>query len=499
MAPSLLPNGIKGTACAKLARTGAPSERERIVSTKSPLRKGPAIVCGVVAVVATVCFAIGLDHQKFFADESANIAQSYYYRLLVEQGADHVDWLHPAAIDHLPVYKYLIGFFLHRTGHRTPTSTQAWEAWIQGNHDPPDDPGALRAARISMMVGAVLACVMLTVLGWQLHGPKTGLLAAALLAASPLFYRHARLAMADCLVQGLVISGLAAFCWLASEASRAPIRWRRLLAAALLGGVAFGLAPATKLNGAVGALAIAATTLAMLAATPSAARESGSYVRSVLWTTAGAVLMGIVAVALFVAVNPFFYAQTDLPRIEPSADGGSVVVDGVRRPTQYLNELSDLRNMSVLERMSHMLRHRLETMDAASEQFPDDRLATVGSRLQAIVVEGMGRWFATVRLGAPKSITGCVTLFLVLLGLWRAAVYGKNRLVEGALPLSWVLVAWPLVEVVSLSRNLKVDWDRYYMGVVAWTSLLVVFGLTRTGQRILDRLVLKPPVREPIS
>ncbi|MFO0949175.1 MAG: hypothetical protein U1D30_25235 [Planctomycetota bacterium] len=166
-----------------------------------------------VLIGSAAYFHHGLEEEPFFADESADIAQTYYYRLAKSGDWNHSDWIHPAAYDHLPVFKYLIGGYLDLAGYgeKIPRSTSDWEWWIGGHFDPPRDVELLHAARIPMLWGAVLGCVMIYVLASQLEGPKTGLLAAALLALSPDYYTHARRVMADDLTQGLVMAGLAIF------------------------------------------------------------------------------------------------------------------------------------------------------------------------------------------------------------------------------------------------------------------------------------------------
>ena len=69
---------------------------------------------------------------------------------------------------------------------------------------------------------------------------------------------------------------------------------------------------------------------------------------------------------------------------------------------------------------------------------------------------------------------------------------GRAELRDGLIPIAWLLLAWPLVEVLMLAKTLTLDWDRYYMGVVVWTSLLIPYALAGHLRRLRNRLILTP-------
>src|SRR5262249_34759203 len=118
--------------------------------------------------------------------------------------------------------------------------------------------------RWPFVLGGVLGCVAIYALGFQLRDQRTGLLAALLLMINPLYRLHARRAMADVLVEAFLLTCLALMLW----------AWSRLLLgrggvsawiAAILGGVAAGLAALAKLNGVLALVILAAWTLLGLA------------------------------------------------------------------------------------------------------------------------------------------------------------------------------------------------------------------------------------------
>lgn len=444
---------------------------------------------GMLVAVGSACwFADRLADEPFFADESAHVAQSYYYRLIGQ--THHVDWVHPAAYDHLPIYKYLIGFAIHRAGRQTPTSLDAIQRWFAGDFSPPDDPVVLQAARVPMLLGAVVGCVMMFGLGRQLRGPKTGLVAAGLLAASPLYYRHARLAMDDCLAMALVLMGFVCLVRL-GRAINADRPYWRLGGAIVLGGVAMGLAPATKLSGGIAPLAAALlSALALLVCPFVGSARARLLPRSGLFAVGSALMMAI-ALATFVAVNPFLYAAPKVP--------GPTVPSSPEGPSEsweaYVQRVSA---MGVLERMRLMSRHRFEGLQAGLQVFPHLALPTIPSRLQAMVVEGLGRWFAGGEAtrngpGIPAGYYCWLVLPGVVLGLSMVWSDGWKCCTDGQVPVGWLLLVWPALEIVLLTRNLTVNFDRYFLGVVTWGSLLVVLGVVGVIDSIRGGLILPPP------
>lgn len=457
-----------------------------------------ALAPWVVALVATTAFAYHLDREKFFADESAYIAHSYYYRLLTSGQWNSPDWLHPAAYDSPPLFKYLIGFALHRAGYATPTSLRPAEQWYAGHFDPPADPGMLRAARIPMLLGAVLGCGMMFLLGRTLFGPATGFLAALFLGLSPLYYTHARRAMGDDLAQGLVLLGLWGFVQLATPRDDQPwwLKVWRFLLAAVLSGVGNGLAASTKLNGAVGAVVVAAFAVLLCLAEAFRPGRPADKLRRIGAFLFGAALSGAIAVGLFVALNPYFYAHPDLSTLE-TASGNTIVVAGQKYPAAYAAELTRLANMGVLERVQAMARYRTEALHESVNSFPNDALPTYAGRLWALVLEGWGRWSAAAWLG--KAAGPIVAGALILLGLYHAWRGGWESLAKARPPRLWLLLVWPLLETLLLLPNLWLNWDRYYLGTVTWSSLLMALAITGTMQRITSRLVLPPPNDAPES
>lgn len=92
-------------------------------------------------------------------------------------------------------------------------------------------------------------------------------------------------------------------------------------------------------------------------------------------------------------------------------------------------------------------------------------------------------------------VGGALGLFS-LLGAWFAWRAGVSRVKQGLLPISWLLVIALLVEIALLLRNLTLDFDRYHLGMVLWSSLLTAYGLASVWYGFWSRLILTPPPTE---
>src|SRR5262249_13765303 len=84
----------------------------------------------VVFLTATLVFALGMLSEPHFADESAFVAQSYFYDLAVQGDRHDSAWLEYPAYDLPPLPKYLIGVALHTAGFQTPRRRDAM-AWYR--------------------------------------------------------------------------------------------------------------------------------------------------------------------------------------------------------------------------------------------------------------------------------------------------------------------------------------------------------------------------------
>lgn len=454
----------------------------------------------LVFVVSAAWFARGLRDEPFFRDEGATLAHTYYYRLVKEGRFHHVDWLHQASYDHLQPCRMLVGVVLDARGYPPPESIAGMEEWWRGGGWTPDsaepaDRGRLEAARWPMLLVAAFGCSMIFVLGRMLVGPTTGLLAALFLAASPLYTTHARRALVDDPVQALILAAFACAVASAKRTTGAGRSAASSLWAAGAAGLFLGLAVGAKLNALVAPAAVVALAAATLLWALASRGRRGPSAASLAVYFAGVLVSLAAAAVLFFAVHPYFYANPDLPA--PSdGDGPEVLVDGAPRSREWIEKsVRPLAEASVWGRLTHMLRYRQEQMDATlrENRFPDAALDSAQARAWAILNQGLGRWSAAGALGLSSSLAWIPAALLVLLGMFWCLGEGRRQWAGGEIPAAWLLAAWAAVEVAVLLRELTLDWDRYYMGVVAWSSLLAAIGVGGVSKNVMRRMVLAPP------
>src|SRR5205823_2958577 len=108
-------------------------------------------------------------------------------------------------------------------------------------HDPPG-PAAYLAARALVAAFGVASCALAARLAREVASPRAGLLAALLLAVSPVAVETAHMVRPDVVLQALCLAVLIAPSYLARRLVAPGPRWRGLLAAAGVALAAFVLA-----------------------------------------------------------------------------------------------------------------------------------------------------------------------------------------------------------------------------------------------------------------
>lgn len=469
-----------------------------------------------VFAATLVYFGLELSAEPFFADESANLTQTYYWRLLASGDVHNADWLHPAAYDHFPLLKYLYGATLSAGGRadQIPTSLRPWEQWMGGRFDPPSDDAVLWQPRVTTMTLAALGCALAYVFGRQLIGPKTGLMAAYFLATGPLFFRHARRAMHDDVVITFILAAFVGAVAMLHECQRDHFRWIRFTIVSIISGAACALAALTKLNGAVAVIGIALLAVGCLATFRPPAPEDPPPRRFGLAVT-GFALIGIVAAGLFVGLNPYLWAQPKLP----DAADATIMVDGVPRSSDWLAECRKLKGMSIPGRLRYAVVHRTQSLAAARKTFPHLATPTLSDRVAAMIDNGLGRWFSGgagypephdenpapsprqhgVSFHAPARMWGVLILILAFGGLVQSWRLGRQQTVIGRYPVGWLAAMWFLLEAGILLRGLAVNFDRYHTGLAASASVLVALGVGATFVSVTRRLILNPNTPEDLT
>jgi hypothetical protein len=284
--------------------SAVPHDRQP-VSVRGTFRRHLAIAVAVFAV-SLVVLGLEASWSPFEADEADYVATSRYFGyLFLQRDVARAEWdSNHWTRTQPPLTRYIVGAWLTAYGYDLETMNQpyvstasSFEVNRQKGRVPTDE--VLARARQPMVLLGAGAIALLYTLGVLLGGSTVGLVAAALALSSP-FIRYTLIhAWAEApLAFFLVLSAL-----LAAYGLQRMLRGGRLLVWAVALGGALGLASATKLTGLVGigltigCCAVLALWLWRRNGDPVGAR------RIVAW----AALAATVAVALFVAVNPYLW------------------------------------------------------------------------------------------------------------------------------------------------------------------------------------------------
>jgi hypothetical protein len=467
---------------------------EQLTQTPQPGANGDIWVGLAVASAAAVFIFVGLKDEPHFADESAMIAQSYYWTLLKSGQFNHPNWLFYAAYDHPPLPKYFFGIFLDLAGLGAPTSIEPWMNWMRGDFSPPADPRVLFWARVPSALFGIGGIVGVYLIGLQLHNRVGGSVAALLLLINPLYLTHARRAMSDSFTECLVIASVALAMWGCKEIWNSVVRHWRWTLIAFGGSILCGLAALAKLNGGVAAVIVtSALIFSWVLALIARGRPRGNLNlgRPATWIPpVAAAVIGMASFLVFTALNPFMTAHPELGK-------------------GYLSlEYMRIDEMGVFARARYLVEFRRDwTRDALSNvAFKKDWLRTTPDRLRMTMWEGFGRFSPLgprdIRTVEPRPEAEMFTEYrrwcslvwlpLVVWGLLLCLVDGWRSWLAAQAPVTWWALLYVAATWAFAAFMIPLNWDRYYLPIQAPAALLVAYGIARvaTPQRCAALLPL---------
>jgi 4-amino-4-deoxy-L-arabinose transferase-like glycosyltransferase len=428
-----------------------------------------------VFLLALTVFGWDLAAEPHFVDESAYLSQSFYADLWLTGDWDNPAWLDYAGYDLPPLPKYAIGLALQVQGYRRPGPT-AMLAWYQNIGRQFVSQDALIAARRPSVVLGALGCLAIFAIGTIARDQRVGLLAALLLMVNPLYAMHARRAMSDVYAESLILATLAVGLW----------SWKRLLSGRSwfipflsLGfgsGILSGLATLSKLNGSLGGFVLGAwAILAVLLSTYSS--------RGRILIAASTVLVGAVSFATFSALNPFLFAHPQAP-VNP--------------------QIAAISRLSFLERARVVSDHRVVVSELAKSQFPHNALPTILDKVEAVVVQGFGRFGpagprrtdSTVRFDWKQDRWALVWLPIVVLGWCGTLFCGLRQFRRSQPPAAWALLIYTSLATVIVTTFIPLAWDRYFLSIQPGFALLGSYAVVEAVDWIRFAVPRKPDAEE---
>ncbi len=430
-----------------------------------------------MALLSATVFGWDLTAEPHFVDESAYISQSFYADLWLAGRWDDPNWLDYAGYDLPPLPKYVIGLALRAADYRRP-GPLAMAAWYRDTRSRFVPRAALVVARRPSVAFGILGCLAVYALGSMALDWRLGLAASLLLMANPLYVMHARRAMSDVPAESLILAGLAVGMW----------AFRRILGGGAMGwsvvvlvlgsGVLGGLATLSKLNGALGGFTLGAWAVLALALPGFRARTKGSLLLATF-------VSGVVSFATFVALNPFLFSHPTGPPDPATAP---------------------MVGLGFVERLKVVADHRVAVSDRAKLSFPDDALTSPLEKVEAVAVQGFGRfgplgprgWTdSTLRFDWEQDRGAWIWGPIVAIGLVSALTRGKRQLRLGEVPTAWGVVVQAVVALVVVTAFIPLAWDRYYLSIQPALALVGGFAVVQGIDLVRSHLPGRKAGSEP--
>jgi 4-amino-4-deoxy-L-arabinose transferase-like glycosyltransferase len=459
-----------------------------------------------VACLSLALFASGL-YAESFVDEYAYISQSYYADLFFRGQVNDWRWLDLPAYDLPPLPKYLIGYSLRLCQQPMPGPVNA-HFWYGGGYRTFGSPATLTAARVPIILVGALGCVAIFACGALIKDDRMGLIAAVLLMLNPLFRLHAHRAMSDVPCETFMLAAM----WLALWAWRRAWSGQVGLASWLLSvsaGLAAGLALLSKFNGFLALMVIVAWSGAAVPA-------PGLNLPSKLRIAAGAFLTCVVALALFVALNPFLTAR---PTGNLPADLQEVAN---RLRPDLPGKLQAKSKQNLGQRFRTLVEQRLEVSNNQKDNFAHNALNDLGEKCKVFVVQGFGRfgllgpsgsdlptgkkakkqeprdWAPFGPVGSDSRVRYAIRQDwglivwapLVLIGLVQSLRLGSLQFRTGEPPTGIALVIWVAITWIVVTVYLPMAWDRYLMPPQSVNSLLAALAISSIYDRVVHHIPL---------
>lgn len=369
------------------------------------------------------------DGGGFDRDENYWIRSSRYFKMLfLDHNTRWESWRDYGSVDQPVLGKYFIGLTLYLNGYDLAEIQRLPKFKYYKSYTENTDSGnavlteTLQVCRRAVAVTGILSCLLLYWLGKELFSRRVGIIAAALLAFNPLMDLCSRRILTDTPLLFLVLLSLAVsvLFFKSWKTGRKLHTW--LWAACV--GIMAGLAVSMKLNGVLTLWALFAATVMFIVY----AKKSGNSVGSL---TKPVVLAACLALAVFVAINPYLYKQP-------------------------------------LVGMQKMVKHRLWRFHCQQLK-TGSGLYTTPARVNAIISRTLS---AHPRSFAPfgRILPLPVDFILFLWGLW--SILKKEREV-----ITVVVLSAAVVTFVTLVLTLPLNWERYFLPLIPYIALIEAYGL----------------------
>ncbi|MFH0907140.1 MAG: glycosyltransferase family 39 protein [bacterium] len=401
-----------------------------------------------------VCAAVG--RTVFHPDESNGIYPSYLWEHFRDRDFDPGVWGENYwTVTQPPIMRYLIGIGRNLGGYGQYALTNSWRYELSCEANVAR--GAMPDAKLlwwSRLPMAVLAAVSFFILFGILRagfGRPAAYAALLLVVSNPYIQDSVCRAMTEAPLVFSLMLAMAVTLRALSAWERGAIG--RSLAWVAFAGAVIGWGAAAKLNAIVGVAAVAGLCgLAAFRRPPECSHGSASRAISPPWREraqyiiAAGAIVGVVALAVFIGVNPYLYRDT-------------------------------------AGRITRTLKNRVEEMTSQMNVMPDRAIS--GARQRAEVLKDRlferfspFRFRGAAWINIPLSLAGLIYLAVCA---WRWLSGTESRAGPGVV--GAVLLAFAVV-VAGPTLLTPIDWDRYFLLPVLFCTVFTAVALTLPLKRL---------------
>lgn len=426
------------------------------------------IIWGIIFFILLIPFVKKIEFQGFHGDENYWLRSSKYFKLFfIDKDIHNKQWEGYLAYDQPPVGKYIIGLALSIAGHgdkiKALDDMRYWNFdkdynWnVDNGAMPPKE--ILYVARLTMAILGSLTCLLIYWIGKKIFSARTGLIAALLLAYNPLMLSCSRKAMTDAPLLFFLTTNIVLTMFFYQALLKQKLL--RTFVFAVLIGINIALATGTKLNGSLTAIIFVSFCIlvALIKANQCKFPQSIFGVnidklktnKEIKIILSSLLISGVIAIFVFVIINPYLYNQP-------------------------------------LKKVIHMVRNRMSVIYYQQEHF-GHALTSLSKKFCFVIRRTLlpGNY---VVLGNIFEIP--IDFVFFLLGLIMLLYTELKYLLKNyRLSLRSIIILWIVITFVATITLIPLDWDRYYFPVIPCVAIMLGYSSDKIIEkfwRVVKRL-----------
>lgn len=430
----------------------------------------------IILPIILMSFVRNLESQWFHGDESYWLRSTKAFKLLfIDKDFHNKEW---ERLRIEPVGKYLIGFTLYIAGYGDEIDKLSkMRRWNWGkdykwnvNHGSVPPKELLYSARLTMALFGSFTCLLIYWIGRILWGFKAGIISSLLLAYNPLMLVCSRHAMTDApLIFFLTVNIILLIYFYRSLLNQ---KFYKTFVFGILIGANSALAAGTKLNGGLAGLVfigfyifvilVKGVHYAFLKGSLDKSISNFLTGRQIKATLISLIVSGVVAIIVFVGINPSLYSKP--------LEGSFNMIEFRTSEIGHQQRHADKKKYAVLK-------------DSFSKKidFTVRRTLLSGERNYVI-------------LGNIFKIPIDFALFIIGLTM---LLYGefKYLLANSKPSFDSIIILWTFITFIGIMVWIPFDWPRYYLPLIPCIVIITGYCINK----IIDKCCLLLKRMNPIA